>query len=82
MSPIPIPGLCKGRAVYFYDGVSASESDPRLEPDAAIIAKVLDPVGGRCNLTRILANGSTLPWPDVPFSPEPKPGCWGWMPRV
>ena len=77
-----LKGLCPGRVVYFYDGMCKSESDAALKPNAATVADVLDWDEGRVNLSRILSTGDVMPWPDVPFHPTPKPGCWSWMPRV
>jgi hypothetical protein len=76
-TPAQKPSL--GRVVFFYSTTNPNSSE--LEPSAATIAAVLDDTG-RTNLSRVLWNGETQPQRDVPFSLEPKAGCWSWPPRV
>jgi hypothetical protein len=77
-----IPGLIEGRDVHFYDGTYKGDSSMALKPSAAKVAAVLDAESGCVNLSRLLPGGEWLPWPDVPYSESPKPGCWSWMERA
>lgn len=77
----PIAGLCKGRAVYYYDGLTKVDS-LELEPNAATVAAVLDPVAGIVNLSVLGPDAEHVPVRRIAFSPTPRAGCWSWMPRV
>lgn len=68
-----------GRVVHYQSfGTPGGEYLPA--PRAAIVTQVNDDAGsvGLCilNPTGQFFNVA------VPYSPEPKPGCWSWPPRV
>ncbi len=67
-----------GRIVHYQSyGTPGGEFLPK--PRAAIIADVRDD-GTTCDV--VVFNPQGLFFNSVPFSGEPKPGCWNWPPRV
>lgn len=66
-----------GRVVlYTRYGSPGGEHLP--EPSPAIVVKVLNDDTNQCQLFVMNPNG--LYFNDTPFSDEPKPGHWSWMP--
>lgn len=66
-----------GRMVHYMRyGTPGGEHLP--EPSPAVVVKVLDENTNRCQLFVMNPNG--LYFNDTPYSEEPKPGHWSWMP--
>lgn len=73
MSQIPTVG----RVVHYMRyGSPGGEHKPEISP--AVITKVLDEQSGRCQLFVMNPNG--LYFNETPYSEDPKPGHWSWMP--
>lgn len=68
-----------GRVVH-YQRYGTPGGEHLAEPSPAIIVKVLDESGSRCQLFVMNPNG--LYFNDTPYSSSPKPGHWNWPPRV
>lgn len=77
-----IPGLCKGRNVYFYDGRPRRDGAPGLEPLTATVGRVQDAVTGQCLLS--VLDDDTLAWGPMgaAYSETPQAGFWSWPPRT
>lgn len=76
MMPEQKPSI--GRIVHYQSyGTPGGEFLPK--PRAAIVADVGDD-GSTCDV--VVFNPQGLFFNKVPFSAEPKPGCWSWPPRV
>lgn len=68
-----------GRIVHYHSyGTPGGEFKPC--PRAAIVAEVHDAETG--DVSVCVLNPSGLFFNRVPFSAEPRPGCWSWPPRV
>lgn len=66
-----------GRIVHYMRyGSPGGEHLP--EPSPAVVVKVNDEATQQCQLFVMNPNG--LYFNDTPFSDEPKPGHWSWMP--
>lgn len=71
------PSICR-MVIYTRFGTPGGEHLP--DPSPAVITKVIDEKTGECSLFIMNPNG--LYFNAVPYSEEPKPGCWSWPPRV
>lgn len=67
-----------GRIVHYQAyGTPGGEFKP--QPRAAIIAEVHNTPDDQCSI--VVFNPQGLFFNKVPYSEEPKPGCWSWPPR-
>ena len=61
---------------YMRYGSPGGEHKPEISP--AVVTKVIDENTNRCQLFVMNPNG--VYFNDTPYSEEPKPGHWSWMP--
>jgi hypothetical protein len=75
----PRPFVTVGRTV-FYQAYGTPGGEHPSVPRAAIVTEVLED-GSSVGLAVLNPTGLFFNR-DVRYSPDPKPGCWSWPPRV